>query len=98
VACCGNEQSAQHFHGCGFSGSVGSEKSKDLPALHLKADGIHGREITKALSEFVCGDDFVVHFFSSIFSPFCTSCVRAGFFHRDKAIPQLMEIASFRPQ
>src|SRR5258705_10957324 len=50
------QQGSEHFYRSRFAGAVWSEKRKDLAALDLEGDVVHGGNITKTLHEFFYSD------------------------------------------
>ena len=50
-ACCGLQKSQHHADGGGFSGTVWSKKTKDLPALYIKTNSIHSGKISKVFGK-----------------------------------------------
>ena len=48
---CRAAQAAQHSHGCGLAGAVGSEKAENLTSAHIEADVVHSREAAEAFHQ-----------------------------------------------
>jgi hypothetical protein len=49
----------QHFHGSGFSGSIGTQKTENFSLFYFKRNGINGCKITKFLGEVFYNNGFV---------------------------------------
>ena len=47
----GLQEAGDDFHGCGFAGTIGTEKADDFAALHRKRHVVHRSERTKAFHE-----------------------------------------------
>ena len=47
----GRKDAAQHADGGRFAGTVGPEKTEDLPLLDLEADLVHGDEVAELLGD-----------------------------------------------
>ena len=57
----GAAQPAEHPHGGGFPGAVGSEKSENLAPRDLERNAVHGLEAAETLAQLPDGYDGFIH-------------------------------------
>jgi hypothetical protein len=73
AARCRTQHGAQSANGRGFTGSVGTEKSKKAAFLHLKRNPVYGRKISELFSEIIDFDHGGIHCNSSCISSYNTT-------------------------